>query len=172
MIYVLAYPNFNEQVTCRLDDFRCIHEPERAKLVAPHVTLVFGVPQKLAEDVVHISRQVANITSPFSLEFLNHEISYDSFEEVHKISLGCSKGANFLISMHEKFYQGPLQDELHVDIPYRPHMTIGANANISKLENVDISTIGSFPIKAEIKSLNVVELSGNKLHTINSIKLI
>ena len=43
MIYVLAYPVFEPMSAERINAFRAKHEPDRAKLVPPHVTLVFGV---------------------------------------------------------------------------------------------------------------------------------
>jgi len=166
MIYVLAYPKFEKHVLRRLDDFRRVHEPERAKLVVPHLTLVFGVKQKFTEDVVGLCEELAGVTSPISLAFSRSEISYDTFENVHKLSLVCNKGAELITALHEKLYQGPHQSERHPDIAYRPHMTVGTNFDVSKLENVDVTTIGQFPIKAEFNHLSVVQLIGKDLRAI------
>ena len=172
MIYVLAYPKFSEQISQRLDDFRSVHEPERARLVAPHLTLVFGVEQKFAEDVVDLCEQVAATTTSISLAFSKSEISYDPFEKVNKISLVCWKGADLITDLHERFYQGLHQNAQRSDVIYRPHMTVGTNFDISKLENVDVSTIGAFPIEAECNRLSIVELNGNELQAIKSFEMI
>ena len=50
MIYALAYPVFDPSTARAIDAFRTAHEPERARLVAPHVTLVFGLTSISARD--------------------------------------------------------------------------------------------------------------------------
>jgi len=172
MIYVLAYPKFNEQISQRLENFRCVHEADRARLVRPHLTLVFGVNQKYAEDMVALCEQVADSTASISLVFSKSEIIYDSFEKVYKISLVCSEGADLITDMHERFYQGLPQSERNSDVIYRPHMTVGTNVDVSKLEDVDVSTIGAFPIEAECNRLSIVELNGNELQAIKSFEML
>jgi len=171
MIYVLAYPQFDTRVSDALAAFRRLHEPVRARLVAPHVTLVFGVRNSSPEEISNICKQVATTTSAISTEFSTCEVSYDPFEKVHKISLMCAKGASLINALHEKLYEGPHNGELRPDIPYRAHMTIGANADRSQLENADTASIGPFPIKAEINSLSVVQLTAGELHAIGSFGL-
>ena len=171
MIYVLAYPLFDRRVSEALAAFRGLHEPARAQLVAPHVTLVFGVRNSSSEEISNICRRVAATTSVFSTKFSTSELSYDPFEKTHKISLLCAEGANLITSLHEKLYEGPHHDELHPDIPYRPHMTVGANADRSQLKNANTASIGHFPIKAEINSLSVLQLADGKLNAISSIGL-
>ena len=46
MIYVLAYPVFEPNSAERICAFRAEHEPERANLVPPHITLVFGAAKE------------------------------------------------------------------------------------------------------------------------------
>lgn len=171
MIYVLAYPQFDTKISLSLATFRKIHEPNRAQLVAPHITLVFGVRNTPVEDIERICRHVATANSAISLEFSMADVSYDPFEKKHKIALLCSVGASPLISLHEQLYDGPHHRELHPDIPYRPHMTVGSNADVSKVERVDVALIGDFPIKAMVKNLSVVSLVGGELHSISSISL-
>ena len=171
MIYVLAYPQFDAKVSQSLAAFRRIHEPERSQLVAPHITLVFGVRNSSPEDIVTICEQVASNTSPISTEFSKSEVSFDPFEKTYKISLLCAEGASLLTSVHRRLYEGPHRGELDPSIPYRPHMTVGANVNLSELEDADIAAIGVFPIMAVVNSLSVVQLASGELRTISSVEL-
>lgn len=50
-------------------------------------------------------------------------------------------------------------------------MTVGANSTLSELEDIDLASIGTFPIIAEIDSLSVVQLAKRELQTICSVKL-
>ncbi len=171
MIYVLAYPRFDAAVMQSLDAFRGKHEPARARLVAPHITLVFGVRTTSAEDIAALCAQVARQTKAIATEFASAEISYDPFEKTHKISLLCSKGADLLTALHRKLYEGPHLHEFDPEMPYRPHMTIGASVERSKLHVADTASIGTFPITANIDDLAVVRLINGELQTISTIKL-
>jgi len=171
MIYVLAYPKLEAKISRSLAAFRQTHEPERAQLVAPHITLVFGVRKSSPEEIAAICDQVASKTSAISTEFSKSEICYDPFEKVHKISLLCTKGAKQLTALHRDLYEGPHSDEFDTDIPFRPHMTVGANSNLSELEDVSLASIGTLPITAEIDSLSVVQIANRELQTICSVKL-
>ena len=171
MIYVLAYPQFEPEISQSLAAFREVHEPNRAQLVDPHITLVFGLRNTPIENIESLCQRVASANSTISLEFSMVDFLYDPFEKTHKIALRCSIGASPLISLHEQLYDGPHQKELHPGIPYRPHMTIGANADAAKVESVDTAVIGDFPIKAIVKNLSIVSLVDDKLRSISSIPL-
>lgn len=171
MIYVLAYPHFEVKVSHALTAFRDLHEKERATLVAPHITLVFALADSLSQEIIAVCERVASQTSVIPIEFSNSEIIFDPFENTHKIMLLTSVGRDRLTTLHEQLYDGLRHKEQDNDELYRPHMTVATNSERLIIENVDTSSLGFFPIKATISSLDVVKLSDGKLSTINSILL-
>lgn len=171
MIYVLAYPHFEIDVSRSLTAFREVHEKKRAKLVAPHITLVFGLADSISQEITALCEQIASQTSVIPIQFSNSEIVYDSFENTNKIFLLTSVGRDSLMTLHDQFYDGSHHKELGHDEPYRPHMTVATNLDRSVIEDIDTTPLGSFPIKSIINSLDVVKLADGKLSTIGSFPL-
>ncbi|MGB1215273.1 MAG: 2'-5' RNA ligase family protein [Pikeienuella sp.] len=151
--------------------FRCAHEPDRAKLVAPHITLVFGVQNSTPSEIAEHCERVARRTTMFCVEFSSWEIVYDPFEKTHKIFLVTSTGTDRVTALHQHLYDGPHRSEQRTDIPYKAHMTVATNVDRSVLEAVDVASLGRFPIKATIRSLEVVSLANGRLTVIGSFPL-
>jgi 2'-5' RNA ligase len=171
MIYVLAYPRFEPRVARNIAAFRSAHEPERAILVDPHITLVFGV--RIAEPGAFAAfcQRAASRAREIPVEFSGSEIGYDPFEKTHKLFLVSSVGTDDLLALHERLYDGPHRRTLHPGISFKPHMTVASNRDQSIIERLDVMEIGSFPIAGRICALEVVELADNKLHLLQSIPL-
>ncbi len=171
MIYVLAFPHFEANVLQSLAAFRGIHEPERAALVAPHVTLAFRIQNTLPKDMIALCQRVASQKKKFYVEFDTSEVVYDQFEDVHKLLLAISVGQVELTALHEQLYEGLHRQEPHPHLAYHPHMTIATNADPVIIENIDLTSIGPFPIKATINSLEVLKLEDGGLSSIANVQL-
>jgi len=171
MIYVLTYPEFELGVADRIARFRSEHEPERAALVPPHVTLVFGLRNVKRSKFLSLCESVAERVPEFVAEFSTYEVTHDPFEKAYKLLLLASMGGQTLSELHEQLYDGPHRDELHPDYPYRPHMTIATNGEQPVVEKLDPTEIGAFPITGKIKSLEIVELAEKHLHRLQTIPL-
>ena len=171
MIYVLAYPEFRPSVAEGINWFRTAHEPERAKLVPAHITLVFGLRKAQPHEFLAFCEDVAKHASELSVEFTTSEIVYDPFEKAHKLFLLSSIGTCALTALHNQLYKGPHRAELNLNIPYRPHMTVATDEDRRIIELLDVSTIGTLPISGTISSLQVVERIDNRLHLLRTIQL-
>lgn len=171
MIYVLTYPEFEANVAERIARFRSEHEPERAQLVPPHITLVFGLRNVRIPEFLLFCQRAAKRVSEFVTEFSTYEVTHDPFERTNKLILLGSTGGQTLFELHEQLYDGPHQAELHPDHPYRPHMTVATHSDQSVVEQLDVSEIGSFPITATIRALEVVVVAGNQLERLQTIPL-
>ncbi|MEL7212216.1 MAG: 2'-5' RNA ligase family protein [Pseudomonadota bacterium] len=171
MIYVLAYPAFEPNTAARIRTFREMHEPDRAKLVPPHITLVFGMDDihlaAVSERVDTVSRQARAVPVLFD----RHVSAFDPFEETHKIFLLCGDGRAEITSLHTQLYDGAHRSELSPAHSFEPHMTVGAYRDGAALDRVDISAVGQFPIKGLVSSLELVRLDGEKLTTLRSMPL-
>lgn len=163
MIYVLAYPVFAPATAVRIDTFRAAHEPARAKLVAPHITLVFGLRRVQAAAFIEFCQTQIGSQPSLPITFDGSEIVHDPFEATHKIVLTCATGRAALHALHQSLYDGPHAAELDPSIPYRPHMTVATNRDRAALDRLDIRALGPFPISGTIQALDVVEHRGDVL---------
>jgi 2'-5' RNA ligase len=171
MIYVLAYPEFEPSVAESINRFRFANEPERARLVPPHVTLVFGMRTPHPQDFLTRCEGVAGHVSELAVSFTASEVVYDPFEKTHKMLLPISTGKRTLIALHQQLYDGSQLAELNPDIPYRPHMTVATNEDRTIIERLDVATLGAFPLSGRIRAIEVVELADNTLHPLRTIPL-
>lgn len=171
MIYVLAYPEFAPSTADALATFRAAHEPQRARLVPPHVTLVFGLRNFSAEAMADQCRRIASEARPFKVTFADGEFIHDPLENTHKIALPCVMGADELTMLHERLYDGPQRIELNPTIPYRPHMTIATNSERSVLETISTAVLGPFPLAAQITQLELVQVADGTLSNLSSFPL-
>ena len=169
MIYVLAYPQFEPSVAERIRRFRTENEPARAKLVRPHVTLVFGLMNTRPHELLEHCEAVASRSSQFEVSFVSEEITHDPFEKTHKLLLVSSTGSSQLAALHEQLYEGAQRAEQKEDIPYRPHMTIATNPDRTLVERLETSSLGGFPLLATIRALEVVKLENGSLHHLRTI---
>ena len=171
MLYVLAYPKFDPPAALQIDRFRSKNEPDRAKLVSPHITLMFGAKHV---DRNRFSKLCANICgqiSKFSVAFSTSKPVYDPFEKVHKLVLLCDKGGDILVELHNRLNAGSCGFDAGTEISYRPHMTIATNTDHAIIEDLDVADFGLLPLSGLISELNVVELVGGQLSTIETFEL-
>ena len=169
MIYVLAYPEFEPNSARQIDHFRSCHEPERAKLVPPHITLVFELKDVDPRDILTLCERMAGNAPRLAIEFASSEVVYDPFEHRHKLLLLCGQGGDALISLHNQIYDGLHRVELKPEIAYHPHVTVATHVDRTIIERLDIAEIGTFPISATINSLEVVELTHGNLNSLASV---
>jgi 2'-5' RNA ligase len=171
MIFVLAYPEFEPIVAGHIARFRSAYEPERAKLVRPHITLVFGLRNIDPLEFIASCEKIAERVSEISVNFEDTEIAHDPFEKTHKLFLVCSTGKDHLIALHERLYDGLHRSELHPTIPFRPHMTIATHSDRAMIERLDVAAIGNLPMSGKIHSLEVVDLVENTVLSLRTIPL-
>lgn len=168
---MLTYPEFETGVATKIARFRSSYEPERAKLVPPHVTLVFGLRYVQRSKLLSLCENVAEHASEFVTKFSEYEVIHDPFDGTYKLLLLASMGGQALSKLHKQLYDGPHRDELHPDHPYRAHMTIATNEDRAVLEKLDPSEIAAFPLTGRIHSLEIVELAGKRLNKLQTFRL-
>ncbi|MBQ4825745.1 2'-5' RNA ligase family protein [Leisingera sp. HS039] len=171
MIYVLAYPEFEPHSARQIDRFRSSHEPERAKLVPPHITLVFGLRQADPKGVLTLCESVSGKIPELAVEFSNSKVVYNPFEKTHKLLLLCGKGKDPLIELHNQLYEGLHRAELKSEFPYQPHMTVATHADPRVIEQLDVADIGTLPLTGTIRALELVELVTGKLNCLKTVSL-
>jgi len=169
VIYVLAYPVFEPNSAERIDAFRAKHEPEWAKLVPPHITLVFGVAERHLQAVSGLIDMVSSQTKAFPVVFASSVVEFDPFEKKHKLYLLCGDGGEHLTILHERLYQGEHRLELSSEHPFQPHLTIASYDKRADVEQIDVSVIGDLPIRTNLSALELVRLDSGQLTTLRTV---
>lgn len=118
MIYALVhYPKVDLQ---RIHQFRKRYDPQ-VDLIAPHITLMFPVPESIGEDnLVRHFEGVLKPCEPFLIHLQDVQISSDNY-----CFLMLQEGSAKVIRLHDAIYTGILADYLRKDIPFVPHLTLG-----------------------------------------------
>jgi 2'-5' RNA ligase len=172
VIYVLTHPCFDPAVANRIARFRSAHEPARAQLVPPHITLVFGLASSHAPELTRRCRELAALTRVFTVTFASVERVHDPFEDRHKLFLICDTGADMLTGLHKRLYEGPLRWNLDPGHPFRPHMTVASHPDRAEIDRLDPASLGPLPITGQIHALDLVEVTDGTLRPVKTLPLL
>ncbi|MFK7871180.1 MAG: 2'-5' RNA ligase family protein [Roseobacter sp.] len=163
MIYVLAVPQFDAAQSGRVESFRALHEPARARLVPAHLTLAFSLSRTPATEVIEQCQKLAADTPEFKVAFSRAETEFDKYEHTYKLLLTTSTGSALVKQLHRSLYDAFPLEEFDANLPYRPHMTVATHPKRKVIEALDISQLGRFPFFGRVKSLNVVSVSRGRV---------
>jgi len=125
MSYALAH--FPTVDTRQIDELRRKYDPQ-VDLIAPHITLVFPVPDSLSKS--HLVSHVVNVLrscKQFSISLQGLEQSWDNC-----LFLLLQEGRTEVIRLHDDLYTGILAPFIRRDMRYVPHVTLGAFADDAK----------------------------------------
>lgn len=166
MIYVLAIPKFKAPQRDRIEAFRKMSEPARAKLVPAHVTFAFALSRTPVDDILNHCEDVAAKTPVFRIEFSHLQAELDPYENAHKVFMMTSVGTDRLMRLHQKLYSGFAKDQFDARQRFQAHMTVATSPEKTIIDALDTSTLGCFPLQGEISSLTVVSFSEGQLKQI------
>ena len=121
---IMIFPQFDNMEI--IDEIRDRYDP-LAKLVRPHITLVFPFESEMTNDEVEekLNCSLKNF-GPF--ELVMHGFSKT---ENNYLFLDVEKGSDMIESIHDDLYSNHFQEffpgfkEYYLGVPYTPHMTVG-----------------------------------------------
>ena len=171
MIYVLAFPRFEPAVSTTLDQFRARHEPERARLVKPHITLVFGLKGMESAEFVDFCKSIIVNQPAIKVAFDRVTVERDPYEQTYKLFLMCSRGREDIKMIHRALHVGPQNSQFDAAQPYEPHITIATNKDRAALETILPSSIGDFPIYGLVDRIEIVSLVEKNLQVLDVVEL-
>jgi 2'-5' RNA ligase len=114
--------------TSQINQLRKKFDPQ-ADLIAPHITVVFPVPESVGEQRLasHIDSVVRG-WQPFPIRLKGLLKSWDDC-----LFLLLADGSANVIALHDEFYTGPVAQYRREDIPFIPHVTLGVFTNDADL---------------------------------------
>ena len=123
----MIFPQFNNIET--IDEIRDRYDP-LAKLVCPHITLVFPFESEITNDEVQ-EKLVCSLKNVRPFELVLHGFSKT---DDNYLFLDIEKGKDIIEAIHDDLYANHFND-YYLDIPYAPHMTVGKLNSESELKD-------------------------------------
>ena len=166
---IVAYPTLAEDDRQWIEAFRAKHDPQSTRLPA-HFTLVFPVdttPRILAAEL----RVVAESTQPISFALRRTEVVRDVTGNGAHIFLVPDDGRTEIQALHDRLYAGALRPHLRVDIPFIPHITIGAVPDLPSSEQLASELRwGSRIVRGSVSSMELVDVEQPLVRTVTSYR--
>ena len=160
-LVVLGRPEISATDRAWIDALRARHRGAifEAALGA-HVTLVFPTDAADATAATSHLATVAGSTAPVDLAFRATAPVFDGASGETFVYLVPDEGNSALIRLHDRLYTGPFTDELRLDLPYTPHITLGrfGEAKIAKAL-VDDLNAQEIEIRGRLTTLELFRLA-------------
>ncbi|MBU1096426.1 MAG: 2'-5' RNA ligase family protein [Bacteroidetes bacterium] len=169
---VLAFPKLENDTYEWIQSIRKSNDIRYYTVVKPHFTIVFPLfNYEIGELQMHIKNICTEIESiQFSIRATT--IVKDSFSEYTDVFLVPDEGNSQIIKLHNKLYTGIIRKELRLDIPFIPHIGIGASkvAEDAKQLSNNLNK-QKFCVESKITELDLVEYSYPKVNLISKYLL-
>lgn len=159
MTYALVhYPAIDIHAIQR---FRQRHDPQY-NLIAPHITVLFPVPDRLGEQALvgHI-QQVLRGWQPFEIGLQGVQLSTDQY-----IYLLVQAGREPLLRLHDEIYTGVVREYLRVDLPYIPHVTLGLANQVQCI--LDEAMQLGIQARCRLDNLHLVKVNNERTKIVSS----
>ena len=170
-IAIIAVPRFAPDDLEWIDRIRSRYDPQR-NVIAPHFTLVFPFETDAAEAALEHAVSVASQTKPSNFVLRSALAAKDAFATLSHVFLIPDEGFSSVVALHESLNSGDFAPIARPDIPFIPHVTVGAFENPEQADAVaDELNAGGVAIAGTIFVLDVLELDGKAVREILRIGL-
>ena len=143
-----------------IDEIRAKYDP-LAKLVRPHITIVFPFEMEITNDELSmiLENRLRDIKS-FEIEMQGFSKCEDRFGNY--LFLNVVKGTEIITQLHDLLYSNEF-GEFALGIPYMPHMTVGKLKTVDDLNNAYDSVMGNKTLfKCIITKISVEMIGENE----------
>lgn len=155
---IMIFPEFKNMEI--IDNIRKQYDP-LAKLVKPHITLVFPFESPLSnEELKYILDKRLEAVKPFDLTLGGMSKQEDIFGNF--IFLNVLQGAEILEHIHRILYDNEFK-EFDIGLQYIPHMTLGKLPTVKQLHNAfqNIHSVNS-TFSTIVEKISVEMISDNE----------
>lgn len=144
-----------------IDRIRRAHDPQRDRVPA-HVTFVFPLGEVGEGVALDAARAAAAETDVIGFRLCDVRVSAGGVDDLSRIFLLPGVGADAMRALHARLHAGPLAAGLRADMPFAPHVTIGAFARRADAERV-AAGLGAVDIDGRLEALTVARLGPSEL---------
>jgi 2'-5' RNA ligase len=167
---IVAYPILDPDDRQWIETFRSKHDPQAARL-GVHFTLVFpvvAVPSEVERELAMVARSTTRI----SFTIRGPEVVRDLVGSGSHVFLVPGEGGRQIAALHGRLYGGGLRVHRRADIPFVPHMTIGAAPNRQTGERLVAELgVGSRTVSGTIERLDLVDVGAAVVTTVATYAL-
>lgn len=170
-LYTLAFPRISRPDADRLEAFRRRHDPHH-EIVAAHFTMVFAC--KAVEERTYIEHieLISRSSLPVSFNCRFAMLGTDDEIERGYVYLVPDEGFSGISRLHDALYGGPLSAHLRLDIPFVPHITLGASADRTTAKRLcDELNSSGLAIHGTIDALSVAALQDGRIRILANFPL-
>jgi 2'-5' RNA ligase len=167
---IVAYPTLEQRDREWIESFRAHHDPQ-ASWVRPHFTLVFPA-EVLRETIVAEASQVLSRQGPLPFAVRRAAAYRDPVGEGGHVFLVPDEGRDEIVALHDRLYEGGLRPYLRADIPFVPHITVGAGATFEECERLAERLNEAHPVfLGTIENVEVLEVKVGEARCVMAFRL-
>ena len=166
----VAYPVLAEVDRRWIESIRERHDPQ-ASQIAPHFTLVFPVTVA-AEPVMDEASRFLMEGRPIPFVLRRAEAVADRIGEGCHLFLVPEEGREEIAALHDQLYEGVLRPYLRDDMPFLPHITVGACRDLGECQRL-AETLNCEPlaVRGSLLSVTLVEIGDEGVKTLIEVPL-
>jgi hypothetical protein len=170
-LHVVAYPNL---ITADYVLVQQCREQYNSlfRIIEPHFTLVFSVPDMPAEEFIsEVQKQTSRVRAiPFCFRCVT--INKDSFSPNYDAFLVPDEGHSDIMKLHDRLYSGALALHHRMDISYIPHLSIANSTDPRLIKGVvDDWNAKSFEIRGTLDTLDIINYENRQVISLTQIHL-
>ena len=171
MFTVYCTPELSRPDIERIQTVRAQHDPQ-GKLLGPHVTLVFPTLATTERRLLdHVTQIIGNVRA-FRAAFRCAILYKDTEKPLTYAYLLPDDGTSHFVRLHHQLLTGSLERALRLDVPYVPHITLGAFERPEAAKTVvDSFNQQPFTISGFVNTVNIARLEEGKLSTLAALRL-
>jgi len=154
----------------RIEAIRRRHDPHHA-LIPAHVTLVFGFDAPDAEAAAAHAEAIAAGQGAIALRLSAYLAVRDASDRQSHVFLVPDQGRAEIEELHDRLYSGPLAGQLRQDIPFIPHVTVGAREHHDEAEDL-ARELGRVGIAARLPRMELIDFDGARVSLIRRFDLV
>jgi len=170
MLAVVAYPVLSDDDREWIAGVRSRHDPLASRIPA-HVTLVF--PTEVVEEplLAHV-RSALELFESIPIVLRRAVAFRDAIGSGCYVFLLVDEGHAELLAVHDTLYGGVLTTHRHRDLPFVPHVTVGAHPDLAECERIASQVNEERRIvPAPINRVDVIEVGESMVRTVAEIPL-
>lgn len=167
----ITYPSLAAGDLAWIQTIRQQHDPNFT-LVAPHFTLVFHVFHQSATALSDHLRTALQGQQTIHFALRSALVVKDALSDNTHTFLVPDQGFGDLVKLHDKVYTGMLANELRLDIPYIPHITVATSPNATHCKRIaDEINSEHVAIQGAITTIDLIEVANRTVTTVEQFLL-
>ena len=168
---VVAYPDLEPDDRAWIESVRALRDPQ-ASLLPAHVTLAFPTELGTADAARDVSRVACRSESiTFTLRWAR--AIRDAFGTGGHVFLVPDEGFNQIAALHDDLYLGVFAPSRRADIPFIPHITVGANPDFDACESIarEMTPVTRL-VHGRISKVSLIEITDAAVEIIKECRLL